>query len=219
AGGGAIVGAIAGNQVGKYMDRQERELRQAMEQQEQASISRDQEVLQATFNSEVFFDFDSANLKPGGRRELERVAQVLNKYPKTTIRIEGHTDQTGPEEYNQELSKRRAEAVKKALIQMGVIESRVHAVGYGETQPISKSSRSSNRKCRPPGRSCRNCVEIWTNCARSICRASRISAKTCSRWPSSCRSPWTIWLKTGLKSKKAQTPGKGCRTACRSSWI
>ncbi|MFW6179969.1 MAG: OmpA family protein [Desulfohalobiaceae bacterium] len=145
AGAGAIVGAIAGNQVGKYMDRQERELRQAMEQQEQASINRDQEVLQATFNSEVFFDFDSANLKPGGRRELERVAQVLNKYPKTTIRIEGHTDQTGPEEYNQELSKRRAEAVKKALIQMGVIESRVHAVGYGETQPIS-SDPSQNRR-------------------------------------------------------------------------
>ncbi|MFO8032022.1 MAG: OmpA family protein [Desulfohalobiaceae bacterium] len=145
AGAGAIVGAVAGNQVGRYMDKQERELRQAMSQQEQASIRRDQEVLQATFDSEVFFDFDSATLKPGGRRELERVADVLNKYRKTNIQVEGHTDQKGPEEYNQKLSERRAEAVKKALLQMGVIEERVHAVGYGETQPIS-SDPSQNRR-------------------------------------------------------------------------
>ncbi|MFW6216720.1 MAG: OmpA family protein, partial [Desulfohalobiaceae bacterium] len=142
---GAIVGGIAGNQVGKYMDQQEQELRQAMAQQEQASIRRDQEILQATFNSEVFFDFDSASLKSGGRRELERVADVLNKYRKTTIRIEGHTDQSGPEEYNQKLSERRAEEVKKSLIQMGVIEERIQAEGYGESQPIS-SDPSQNRR-------------------------------------------------------------------------
>jgi outer membrane protein OmpA-like peptidoglycan-associated protein len=145
AGAGAIVGAIAGNQVGKYMDNQERELRQAMAQQQQASIRRDREVLQATFDSEVFFDFDSATLKPGGRRELERVANVLNKYRKTNIRIEGHTDQSGPAEYNQKLSERRAESVKRALIQMGVIEERIQAVGFGETQPIS-SDPSQNRR-------------------------------------------------------------------------
>jgi len=145
AGAGAIVGALAGNQIGKYMDNQERELRQAMAQQEQASIQRQQEVLRATFNSEVFFDFDSAQLKQGGRRELERVADVLNKYRKTTIRVEGHTDQTGPEQYNQQLSERRAQAVKDALIQMGVIKERIEAVGYGETQPIS-SSPAQNRR-------------------------------------------------------------------------
>jgi outer membrane protein OmpA-like peptidoglycan-associated protein len=145
AGAGAIVGALAGNQIGKYMDNQERELRQAMAQQEQASIRRQQEVLQATFDSSVFFDFDSAKLKPGGRRELERVAEVLNKYRKTTIRVEGHTDKTGPEEYNQKLSERRAQAVQKALIQMGVIEERIKAVGYGETQPVS-SDPARNRR-------------------------------------------------------------------------
>jgi outer membrane protein OmpA-like peptidoglycan-associated protein len=145
AGAGAIVGALAGNQIGKYMDNQERELRQAMAQQEQASVQRQQEVLRATFNSEVFFDFDSAQLKQGGRRELERVADVLNKYRKTTIRVEGHTDQTGPEQYNQQLSERRAQAVKDALIQMGVIKERIEAVGYGETQPIS-SSPAQNRR-------------------------------------------------------------------------
>lgn len=142
---GAIVGGIAGNQIGRYMDNQERELRSALAQQKRASIQREQELLQATFSSEVFFDFDSATLKPGGRQELEKVAEVLNKYRKTTILVEGHTDQSGPEEYNQKLSQRRAEAVQKALVQMGIIPERIKAVGYGESQPIS-SDPASNRR-------------------------------------------------------------------------
>ncbi len=145
AGAGAIVGGLAGNQIGRYMDNQEKELRNAMAEQRSASIQREQDILRATFESEVFFDFDSATLKPGGRAELERVAEVLNKYRKTTIVVEGHTDKTGPEEYNQRLSERRAQAVKNALIQMGIIEERVKAYGYGETQPIS-SNPSQNRR-------------------------------------------------------------------------
>jgi outer membrane protein OmpA-like peptidoglycan-associated protein len=142
---GAIVGGIAGNRIGHYMDQQERELRSALARQERASIQRERELLQATFESEVFFDFDSAILKPGGRQELEKVANVLQKYRKTTILVEGHTDKSGPEEYNQKLSQRRAEAVEKALIQMGIIPERIKAVGYGESMPIS-SDPAANRR-------------------------------------------------------------------------
>ena len=145
AGIGAAVGALAGNQVGKYMDQQEQDLRNAMAQSEAASIQRDQEVLRATFKSEVLFDFDSATLKPGAYPELDRVATVLNKYPKTTILIQGHTDASGPEDYNQALSEKRAQAVKNALIQRGVQEVRLYAVGYGESQPIS-SDPAANRR-------------------------------------------------------------------------
>lgn len=145
AGAGAIVGALAGNQVGRYMDNQERELRGALAHQREASIQREQDILQATFESDVFFDFDSAVLKPGGRRELERVAQVLNKYPKTTIIVEGHTDKSGSETYNQKLSERRAQSVQDALIQMGVIQERIQSIGYGESQPIS-SDPAANRR-------------------------------------------------------------------------
>jgi len=145
AGAGAIVGAIAGNQVGRYMDQQEREMREALDQQEQASIRRDRELLQATFDEDLFFDFDSAKLKEGGLRELDRVADVLNKYRKTTIMVEGHTDKSGPKEYNQKLSERRAEAVKNALIQRGVVEERIKAEGYGETKPVS-SDPAQNRR-------------------------------------------------------------------------
>ncbi|MEF8823630.1 MAG: OmpA family protein [Desulfohalobiaceae bacterium] len=145
AGAGAIVGAIAGNQVGRYMDQQEREMRQALDQQEQASIRREREILQATFDEDLFFDFDSSRLKAGGLRELDRVADVLTKYRKTTILVEGHTDKSGPEEYNRKLSERRAEAVQNALVQRGVIEERIKAVGYGETQPVS-SDPAQNRR-------------------------------------------------------------------------
>ncbi len=145
AGIGAAVGGLAGNQVGKYMDQQEQDLRNAMAQSEAASIRRDQEVLRATFKSEVLFDFDSATLKPGAYPELERVATVLKKYPKTSILVEGHTDASGSEDYNQTLSEKRAQAVKKALIQKGIREVRVYAAGYGESQPIS-SDPAANRR-------------------------------------------------------------------------
>ncbi len=145
AGAGAIVGGIAGNRIGNYMDKQERDLRNSLAEQRSASIQREEDVLRTTFQSDVFFDFDSAKIKPGGRRDLEDVAEVLKKYRKTTILIEGHTDKSGPEEYNQRLSERRAQAVKNALIQMGIIEERLKAVGYGESQPIS-SDPSQNRR-------------------------------------------------------------------------
>ncbi len=145
AGIGAAVGGLAGNQVGKYMDKQEQDLRNAMAQSEAASIYRDKEVLRATFKSEVLFDFDSSTLKPGAYPELERVANVLKKYPKTSILVEGHTDASGSEDYNQTLSEKRAQAVKKALIQKGIREVRVYAVGYGESQPIS-SDPAANRR-------------------------------------------------------------------------
>jgi outer membrane protein OmpA-like peptidoglycan-associated protein len=145
AGIGAVLGGIAGNQIGAYMDRQEQALRDAMAASDAVSIQRTQDVLTATFKSDVFFDFDSATLKPGAYAEIDRISSVLNSYPQTTIRVEGHTDATGPEIYNQQLSERRAGSVKNALIQRGVDPRRVQAIGYGESQPIS-SENAMNRR-------------------------------------------------------------------------
>ncbi len=145
AGIGALVGGLAGNQIGLYMDNQQQELQNAIATSESASISREQDILRATFKGEAFFDTDSSAIKAGGYNELARVARVLNRYPQTTIQVAGHTDSRGDAHYNQYLSERRANAVKNVLIQNGVHEARIRAIGYGETMPIS-SSHARNRR-------------------------------------------------------------------------
>ena len=142
---GTAIGGIAGYSIGAYMDSQEQELRVAMAANDAASIQRTQDVLTATFKSDIFFDFDSSTLKPGAYAEIGRVSDVLNRYPQTTIRVEGYTDSKGSEAYNQNLSQGRALAVKNALIQRGVDPRRIQAIGYGESQPISSSDAMNRR--------------------------------------------------------------------------
>ena len=109
-------------------------------------IQRDRDVLAVTFRSDVLFDVNSATLKPGGYDEIQRVANVLRQYPQTTIRVEGHTDSTGSEAYNQQLSERRAQAVKNALINYGVNPNRIMTVGFGESKPVATNATVAGRQ-------------------------------------------------------------------------
>lgn len=145
AGIGAVLGGIAGNRIGAYMDRQEADLQRAIASSEAASIQREQDILTATFKSGVMFDFDSAVLKSGGQAEIARVAAVLKNYPQTMLQVEGHTDSRGAENYNQQLSERRAISVKNALIQQGIDGRRISTIGYGESQPISSEDAVNRR--------------------------------------------------------------------------
>jgi outer membrane protein OmpA-like peptidoglycan-associated protein len=146
---GAAIGGLLGNRIGAYMDKQEADLRNAMAStisQNNATIQRNNEqMLTATFKSDVFFDVNSSTIKPGGYAELDRVANVLAQYPQTMIRVEGHTDQTGSEQYNLQLSERRANAVKNALTQKGIDAARITTVGMGECCPVS-SDNAANRR-------------------------------------------------------------------------
>ena len=146
---GAAIGGLLGNRIGAYMDKQEADLRNAMAStisQNNATIQRNNEqMLTATFKSDLFFDVNSSTIKPGGYAELDRVANVLAQYPQTMIRVEGHTDQTGSEQYNLQLSERRANAVKNALTQKGIDAARITPVGMGECCPVS-SDNAANRR-------------------------------------------------------------------------
>lgn len=145
AGIGAIVGGIAGYGIGSYMDNQEQALRSVAAQSDAISVQRSSDVLTTTFKSDYLFDVNSATLKSGAYREIDRVANVLYKYPDTNIMVEGHTDASGSEVYNQLLSERRADVVKNALIQRGVDSSRIQANGYGESQPVSSTAALNRR--------------------------------------------------------------------------
>ncbi len=143
---GALAGGLAGGMIGSYMDRQEQELRQAFANVEAASIQREQNILAVTFKADVLFDYNSAVLKPGAYSEIDRVARVLVNYPQTRIRVEGHTDSTGSEQYNQVLSEQRARAVRDALIQRGVDPRRVEVIGFGESRPIATNNTEAGRQ-------------------------------------------------------------------------
>jgi outer membrane protein OmpA-like peptidoglycan-associated protein len=145
AGIGALVGGIAGNQLGAYMDGQEQALQQVAAQSDAMSVKRSQDVLTATFKSDVMFDVDSASIKPGAYPEIDNVANILQAYPQTNIRVAGHTDASGSEAYNQQLSERRAISVKNALIQRGVADYRIETIGFGESMPISSSAAMNRR--------------------------------------------------------------------------
>ena len=146
AGIGAAVGALAGGSIGRYMDNQETTMRNQLAGVEGASIQRNADMLAVTFKSDFWFDVNSATLKSGAYSELQRVSGVLNQYPQTTVQIAGHNDSTGSEAYNQQLSVRRAEAVKNALAGFNVNTARMTTVGYGESQPIADNSTETGRQ-------------------------------------------------------------------------
>ncbi len=140
---GAAIGGTAGALIGKYMDRQAEELEEDLEG---AEVERVGEGIKITFDSGILFNFDSAELTPEARENVENLASTLKEYEDTNILIEGHTDSKGSEEYNQELSKERAEAVANALAKMGVRNVRINEVGYGENQPIADNSTAEGRQ-------------------------------------------------------------------------
>jgi outer membrane protein OmpA-like peptidoglycan-associated protein len=140
---GGVVGAATGAIVGAMMDKQERELRQI----EGINVARtDEDELRVTMNNEILFDYNSASLRSSSRDELREMADVFSKYPNTTIVVQGHTDSTGSDSYNQRLSERRANTVTGYIEDLGVRGSRIDAVGYGESRPKSSNSSASGRQ-------------------------------------------------------------------------
>jgi len=140
---GAAVGGAAGAYIGNYMDKQAAEIERDIEG---ATVERIGEGIKITFDSGIMFDVDKSALRPVAQTNLTKLSVILNKYADTDILIEGHTDSTGPEDYNLELSERRAKSVANKLSAEQVMATRFTIMGYGEVQPIADNSTDAGRQ-------------------------------------------------------------------------
>jgi outer membrane protein OmpA-like peptidoglycan-associated protein len=147
---GAAAGTAAGAGIGYLMDRQEAELREqlASERTDHAiELERVRDdLLKLTMANEISFDFGSAAIKPAFKPTMYKLADVLRKYDRNEITVIGHTDSVGSEIYNQQLSERRAVAVRDELISLGVPASRLRAFGRGELEPRADNGSESGRQ-------------------------------------------------------------------------
>ena len=96
--------------------------------------------------NEVLFDTGKATLKPGARERLAKVAGIIEAYPDLKLEIDGYTDSTGPQEFNRDLSQRRADTVRSFLVSQGVHGDSVITHGYGEEDPVASNNTASGRQ-------------------------------------------------------------------------
>ncbi|MDD5273553.1 MAG: OmpA family protein [Methylovulum sp.] len=95
---------------------------------------------------DVLFNVDKAQLKSGGIRNVQKLADFLAQYPDYKVSVEGHTDSTGSDEHNQDLSERRAYSVQSALVSDGIGGDRISTRGYGESSPIASNDDAGSRQ-------------------------------------------------------------------------
>ncbi|MEP6846223.1 MAG: OmpA family protein [Panacibacter sp.] len=139
---GAAVGGGAGYAIGRHMDKQAKDIKAAIPD---AEVTRVGEGIEMTFNSALLFQINSAEISAGAKTDLDKLAGVFVQYPETNILVEGHTDDTGSDEFNMMLSEKRANAVAGYLEGKGLDASRFQVKWYGETQPKYPNDSDSNR--------------------------------------------------------------------------
>jgi outer membrane protein OmpA-like peptidoglycan-associated protein len=139
---GAAIGGSGGYVIGKNMDKQAKDIKQAVPD---AQVERVGEGINVTFNSALLFKINKSDLSDSAKASLDKIAVVFNDYPETNLLVEGHTDDTGPADYNMILSEARAQNVAAYLQSKGVVASRFTVKWYGETQPKYPNTDETNR--------------------------------------------------------------------------
>ncbi len=126
----------------------------AQAQQDAAQAQAELEALKATPTprglvltlGDVMFDTGRSELKSGGMRKIDQLAQFLTEHPERRVQIDGFTDSVGTDAYNEELSQRRADAVKAALVSRNVDPGRISTEGYGKAYPVASNNDSGGRQ-------------------------------------------------------------------------
>ncbi len=146
---GAVGGGLAGAAVGSYMDAQKRDLEKNLAPEIQSGQARVQklsdQVVLVTMTSQTAFAVNSADIQAGFHSTLDKLADVVVRYGKTTLTVVGHTDSTGSTNYNQQLSERRALSVAQYLESRRVNGMRLATAGKGETQPVASNATETGR--------------------------------------------------------------------------
>jgi outer membrane protein OmpA-like peptidoglycan-associated protein len=137
---GAAAGGVAGGAVGNYLDKQAQELKQVAE-----NTKRTENGILVDLKSKLLFTTDSSVLKPEAVEQIAQLGDILVKYPEDRIRIQGHTDSTGSAAHNEELSLRRAQAVRDVLMGRGVRQEQMIVEGVGEARPKADNTTASGR--------------------------------------------------------------------------
>ena len=145
---GAGVGGLAGGAIGYYMDRQELKLREELAGTG-VSVHRDGDNITLNMPGNITFATDSADLNARFFDVLTSVSKVMTEFDKTVVEVAGHTDSTGSESYNQNLSERRAGSVAQYLETQGVMQQRMITVGMGESLPVADKRFGERAAAQP----------------------------------------------------------------------
>jgi outer membrane protein OmpA-like peptidoglycan-associated protein len=147
---GAVGGGLAGAAVGSYMDSQKRDLEKNLEQEIQSGHTKVEklpnDIVRVTMTSQTAFDTNSTAVKPAFYTTMDKLADVVVRYNKTTLTVVGHTDNVGSDKYNQDLSQRRAYSVAQYFESKRVNSMRLATAGKGESEPVASNASDQGRQ-------------------------------------------------------------------------
>jgi outer membrane protein OmpA-like peptidoglycan-associated protein len=128
-------------------EQEKAQMRQRLEQQLSVILETRQTARGLIVNiSDVLFDFNKYTLKPGAREKMAKVSGILLAYPGLKLALEGHTDSVGGDEYNLQLSQKRADSVRDYLVSQGVQSANVTAIGLGKADPVASNDTNAGRQ-------------------------------------------------------------------------
>lgn len=146
---GGVVGGVAGGVIGKQMDKQAQKIEEEIPGAEVTRVGEGIDII-LDENSGVYFDTNKSNINAKSKQNLNKLVTIFKEYSDTNIIVDGHTDSSGDDAYNMELSKKRATAVTNYLISQGISSSRLTTYFHGETLPkydnATAEGRAKNRR-------------------------------------------------------------------------